>query len=49
MPNANKHLRLDALAREQKFVDVPYEDRLNEGKMKKYVEDFTEKLIHQQK
>lgn len=49
MPNVNKKLRMDALAREQKFVDVPQAERLTEERIQKYVELFTEKLIHQQK
>lgn len=49
MPNANKKLRLDALAREQQFVKIPKGTVLSEEKMKDYVEAFTDKLIHQQK
>jgi hypothetical protein len=49
MPTANKKLRLDALAREQRFVDIPYGDNLSEYGMKNYIESFTTKLIHQQK
>lgn len=49
MPNTNKKLRLDALAREQQFVPIPKEERLSDEKMKLYVEAFTDKLIHQQK
>jgi hypothetical protein len=49
MPTRNKRLRLNALEREQHFVDVPYAERLDEDRMKKYVEEFTHELIHKQK
>uniref|UniRef100_A0A7S3KU66 Uncharacterized protein n=1 Tax=Euplotes crassus TaxID=5936 RepID=A0A7S3KU66_EUPCR len=42
-------LRMDALSREQRFVDVPKAERMDEGRIKQYVELFTDKLIHQQK
>lgn len=49
MPNNNKTLRLKALAREQLFVNPPIEDRLDESRVKSYVESFTSRLIQQQK
>lgn len=42
-------LRLEACSREQKFVDVPNAERLSENKVKKYVEVFTDQLVHRQK
>jgi hypothetical protein len=49
MPNTNKKLRLSALAREQKFVDLPEGANFSEHELKDYIESFTNKLIHQQK
>lgn len=40
---------MDALSREQRFIDVPKTEQMDEGRMKQYVEVFTDKLIHQQK
>ena len=49
MPNSNKKLRLDALARDQHFINFPKNQGMTESQLKEYVEVFTEKLIHQQK
>ena len=40
---------MEALSREQKFVDVPKVELISENKIRKYVEVFTDKLIHKQK
>ena len=50
MPNVNKRLRLQALSREQKFIDPQLMEKrlITDQQIKNYAEVFTERLIHRQ-